>query len=164
MTMYSRSEFGGTSLIDCVQGDWQVFDESLFERDGASRLLEDILLGGWDDNSGEPLPDARESYERKTALNLTENWNEFLYEDKQQPDFSEIVLEDLSPYEVIVKQGTVLYRARIGWDGEDGDGKRQQWQGKDIGPNSEGPPARANSEGDVVLYCADHERTALVLK
>jgi hypothetical protein len=83
MTMYSRSDFGGTSLIDLIQGDWEVFNESFFEGGGASKLLEDILLASWDDDSGEPLPDANDSYERKTALNLIENWDEFLYEDKE---------------------------------------------------------------------------------
>src|SRR5262245_19422634 len=104
ITLYSRSEFGGDSLIDLLQGDWEVFNESFYDGGGASRLLTDILLAGWDDDSGEPMPDANDSYERKTALNLVENWNEFLYEDKKEPDFSEIVLEDLYLYNTSAKQ------------------------------------------------------------
>lgn len=161
MTMYSRSEFGGTPLIDLVQGDWEVFAESVFDSGRASQLLKDILLASWDDDSGEPLPDANEYYERKAALNLVENWNEFLYEDKEEPDFSDIVFEDLSPYETTIKQGTLFYRARIGWDGEDEEDRRQPWRSGDIGPNPKGPAARANFEGDIVLYCADQERTAI---
>jgi len=161
MTMYSRSEFGGTSLIDLVQGDWEVFDESLFDKGGASKLLEDILLASWDKHSGEPIPDANESYNRKTALDLVENWDEFLYGDKEEPDFSDIVLEDLSPYEATIKEGTFFYRARIGWGSEDENERRQPWSGSDIGANPKGPSARANFEGEVVLYCADQERTAV---
>jgi len=161
MTMYSRPDFGGSALIDLIQGDWEVFDESLCDEGGASKLLEDLLLASWDDDSGEPFPNANESYERRAALNLVETWEEFLYEDKERPEYSEIVVEDLSPYEVTVRQGTVFYRARIGWNGEDERGLRQPWIGRDIGPNPNRPPSRANFNGDVVLYCTDHERTAV---
>jgi hypothetical protein len=70
MTLYSRSEFGGDSLIDLVQGDWEVFNVSFYDGDGASRLLTDILLAGWDDDSGEPVPDADDLYERKIRFDL----------------------------------------------------------------------------------------------
>ena len=78
MTMYARSEFGGEFLIDLIQDNWKIFDESFFDQGGASKLLEDILLASWDDDSGEPLPDATESYERQRGLNLVENWEKFL--------------------------------------------------------------------------------------
>lgn len=161
MTLYSRSEFRGDSLIDLVQGDWEVFNEGFYDSGGASKLLEDLLLAGWDDDSGEPLPDGKEYYERKAALNLFDNWEQFLYEDEEEPDFSEIVLEDLYPYEATVKEGTLLYRARIGWDGEDENGRRKAWSGRGIGPNLTGPLSRANFQGDVVLYSADQERTVV---
>jgi hypothetical protein len=161
MEMYSRSEFGGEPLIDLVQGDWEIFSEPLFNSDGAAQLLQDMLLASWDDDSGNPLPDGRESFSRNVGINLVENWDEFLYGERDAPDFSEIVLEDLAPYEATITEGTVLYRARIGWQDENENDERQPWRADAIGPNRKGPPARANFPGDVVLYCADSERTAV---
>jgi hypothetical protein len=161
MAMYSWSEFGDDSILDLVQGDWEVFNDSFYDRGGAFKLFEDLWLASWDDDSGQGMPDANASYARKTALNLVDNWEEFLNEDKEEPDFTDIVLEDIAPYEASVKEGAVFYRARVGWRGEDQEGRRQPWQGKDIGPNLEGLAGRANFQGDVMLYCADHERTAV---
>jgi RES domain-containing protein len=64
--------------------------------------------------------------------------------------------------EAKLPRGTVLYRARVGFvSGE--HGRIQPFQGTDIGapPPRQRKSGRANAEGELVLYVADEEATAI---
>jgi hypothetical protein len=64
--------------------------------------------------------------------------------------------------EVEVPHGTVLHRARVGFV-TDGQGAMKPFEGGDMGaPLPErATPGRASVEGEVVLYVADQEKTAI---
>jgi RES domain-containing protein len=70
--------------------------------------------------------------------------------------------EDVGRTVAIVPAGTVLHRARVGFMTGD-RGSPQPFKGADIGapPPDKAKPGRANTEGDVVLYVADQETTAV---
>jgi len=73
------------------------------------------------------------------------------------------LLEDeLVRMEVVLPTGTTLYRARPGFVGH-GRGVGKPYEGADIGapPPEKARAARANREGEVVLYAADQEATAI---
>ena len=176
MTMYSRPDFGGSALIDLIQGDWEVFDESLCDEGGASKLLEDLLLASWDKHSGEPHPRASDPYvahhHHWSHDTLEDIWQQFADEVKSDPthslkfrggDFDEFFIhEELTGRRTVrIPAGTVLYRARHGFvQGPEGD---EPYSGAAIGAPlpEEAGPGRANAKGKVVLYCADQESTAV---
>lgn len=158
----------GEWLVDLIQWDYEVFDDDLHGSDGAARLLEDILGSGWDDDDGEPPAHAHDLYRHDSWYHTTmaEAWWEFcagvIEDSTRKPDFPELLDEELARLEVDVPQGTVLYRARIGFV-TDKDSSPKPFEGADI----HAPPAkmakagRANTKGQVVLYVADQETTAV---
>ncbi len=130
-------------------------------------LLEDILNSNWDDDNGEPPIDAFDTYGSRETLPEVESWETFcdaVKDDPEtQPDFGEYFEEQLAVAEKIIPAGTILYRARPGWSGLDGQGRRVAFQGADIGPPppAKAGPGRANRPGKVVLYSAESEGTAV---
>lgn len=95
-----------------------------------------------------------------------EDWESFqqtVKDDPQvEPDFGEYFDEQLAIAERLIPAGAILYRARLGWTTDAHQG-RVPHRGVDIGappPNKAGP-GRANRQGNVVLYCAESEKTAV---
>lgn len=169
MALYVRSDSPhGEALIDLIQGDYEVFDDDLFSSGGAARMVEDIMDAGWDDDSGEPPVDPRELYQRHPWYHdtMAEEWEEFSRQVKddptREPDLPAPFEEELGRLEARIPKGTTLYRARPGFViGE--TGVERPWKGRDIGapPREKATPGRANFEGEVVLYTADEELTAI---
>lgn len=160
----------GEMLVDLIQGDYEVFEEDLHTSGKAARLLEDIMQTGWDDDSGELPVDAHELYDRRSSLwhhtTMAEAWEEFRDKVKEnpahEPDLPALLDEELARMEVKLPHGIVLYRAHVGFPSV---GRRglQPFEGADIGapPPERAKPGRANAEGEVVLYTADQEATAI---
>ncbi|MFM0016534.1 RES family NAD+ phosphorylase [Paraburkholderia sediminicola] len=164
--LYAPSDWAdGDMLIDTIQWDYEVFDDSLYCSDGAASLLEDILLTGWDDDSGESPVRAHELYRRSLGPTMLEEWNEYCADVKQhpdkKPDLPALFDEEVGRQEAEVRQGTILYRARLGFNKT--GGTIEPYAGADIGPPPHGKaqPGRANQAGEVVLYIADQEVTAV---
>jgi RES domain-containing protein len=166
----------GMAIIYLIQEDWDVFSERLLESEAAGSLFEAIMHSGWDDDSGEPQVGAYDPYvahHRRWGYDTLEDiWQEFAHEVKsdltrplefRDAEFDEFLIqEELRGGRAIeVTPSTVLYRARPGCvRGPDG---YKPWSGKDIGapPAEKAGPGRANAKGNVVLYCADEEGTAV---
>ena len=166
----------GTEIIDLVQKDWGVFSEHLIENDDAGQLLEAIMHLGWDADDGEQFLAASDPYvarhRRWSHDTLEEIWQQFVDEVKSNPshplkfrdaDFDEFLIhEELKGRRTVgVPIGTILYRARLGFDrSPDGD---KPHLGAAIGapPPESASPGRASAKGRVVLYCADQEATAV---
>src|SRR5262249_61547567 len=125
---------------------------------------------GWDDDSGESPVNAYELYYRRSSLwhhtTMTEAWEEFCEKVKEdpahEPYLPTLLDEELARMEVELPHGTILYRARIGFVSVGGDGM-QPFEGADIGapPSERAKSGRANAEGEVRLYAADQEATAI---
>jgi RES domain-containing protein len=166
LTLYAPSNSPrGDPLYYLLQDHWGIFNEQLFESGGAATLIEDIMLGCWDDDNGEPPVDANELYIQKGSdFDYIERFEEFLQNAKEtekvDPDFPEVLREDIWRFEEIIAADTILYRARVGYQCEQA-GVKVPWAGPDIGANPTGPPSRANRTGKVVLYCADRQATAI---
>ena len=167
----------GTAIIDLVQEDWAVFSERLLETDGAGRLLEAIMHSGWDDDSGEPPLGASDPYvahhRRWSHDTLVYIWQQFADEVKLDPtrplmfrdaNFDAFLIHEelMGRRTVRVPEGTVLYRARLGFVNDPNADEPYAYAGTDIGapPPEKAAPGRANAEGKV-LYCADQEGTAV---
>jgi len=160
----------GEMLIDLIQWDYEVFDDELHSLGVSARLLENIMETGWDDDSGEPRVGAHELYHRRSSLwshsTMTESWDEFCEEVKvnpeRQPELPALLEEDLARMEVELSSDTVLYRARIGFPSAS-ESDMQPFRGPDIAapPAEKAKPGRANFKGEVVLYVADQEVTAV---
>jgi RES domain-containing protein len=168
---------GGEPIIWLIQDDWDVFSERVFDADGvAARLLEAIMSSGWDDDSGEPPLGASDPYVARhrgwSYDTLEENWLQFCEDVRVDPtrplrfrggDFDEFFIhEDLAGNRTVqVPRDTVLYRARLGF--VHGDETDAPYAGEDIGapPPEKAGPGRVNPRGEVVLYCADQEETAV---
>jgi RES domain len=159
----------GESLLNLIQWHWQIFDDNLGENTQAA-LLEEIANSHWDDDDGESPVDASELYMPKAAQwfhnTHSDTWDQFCSEVRRDPQipipFDNFIAEELAESEERLRAGTVFYRARLGFIlGENEE--RLPWSGTEIGP----PPAdkatagRANAEGQVVLYVADQEKTAV---
>lgn len=164
----------GWPILNLIQADWAVFSERLLERGGAGKLLEAIMRSGWDDDDGQPPFSAAADYVRTRwcHLSLADLWQEFVDEVMRDPnrpltfrgaESDEFLMrEDLvGRRTVALPAGTVLYRARPGFDGS-AEGPRP-FAGRAIGPPPPDRvrPGRANAEGKIVLYCADQEDTAV---
>ena len=166
VSMYDQSDDGDT-LISLVQDGWHVFSDKLHESGDSKGLLEDILNSNWDDDDGEPPIDAYDTYRSRETLQEVESWEtlcDVVKDDPEtEPDFGEYFEEQLAVAEKIIRAGTILYRARPGWNGVDGRGRRVAFQGEDIGPPppAKAGPGRANRAGTVVLYSAESELTAV---
>ncbi|MFV8603746.1 RES domain-containing protein [Ralstonia pseudosolanacearum] len=168
MQLYEPSDCGnGELLIDTIQWDYEVFEDGLHCSGGAASLLEDILATRWDDDSGESPVGAHELYRRRSWIGPTmlEEWDEYCADVKEhpfmKPSLPALFDEELGRQESEVPQGTILYRARLGFNGT---GETiEPYTGADIGapPPEKAKPGRANQEGEVVLYIADQEATAV---
>lgn len=166
LTLYAPSNSPhGDPLTDLLQNQWEVFSDPLYESGKAPKLVEDIMLSTWDDDDGEPPLDAHELYVRVgSSLDYLERFDMFLQDAREtpdaDPDFPDALTEDIWRFENVIPAGTILYRARRGYESEE-RGDKRPWTGRNIGPNPAGPAGRANRAGKVVLYCADHRRTAI---
>jgi hypothetical protein len=98
-------------------------------------------------------------------LHFIERFETFIAEcwhaENAQPDFPEILDEDIWRFEERVPSGSRFYRARLGFATEDDDGSKLPWNGANIGANPDAHPSRANRHGKIVLYCAAQEKTAI---
>lgn len=167
----------GTPIVDLIQNDWEVFSECLIERGGTDALLESILHSGWDDDDGEPLLNASDLYvahHRSWSHDtLDDIWKKFAecvkeyplrkleFHDKEFHDF--LINEDLLGRRTVSEPvGTVYYRARPGFV-KTNDGWLEPYSGAEIGapPPERAKAGRANPDGQVVMYCADQEATAV---
>jgi hypothetical protein len=166
VSMYEQSD-DGDMLISLVQDGWYVFSDTLHESGESKALLENILNSDWDDDSGDPPVNAFDTYRSRQPLHEVESWETFRDAVKEdpgaEPDFGEYFEEELAAVEKTIPVGTILYRARPGWSGQDGQGRRVAFQGADIGPPppAKTQPGRANRAGKVVLYSAESEQTAV---
>lgn len=159
----------GSPLIRLVQEDWLVFNESLLDEDEQVELLEEIANSDWDDDDGEPMLDARESYVVGGTFHTShaEAWSDFADKVREKPGeplpFHEYFEENFNLAAVTLPVGSLLYRARPGCDvGKYGE--HSPYRGVDIGappPGSVKKPGRANEVAEVVLYCADDELTTV---
>jgi RES domain len=171
MELYTPSDDPhGEPLIDLIQWDYEVFGEDLYSSGGAARLLEDIMWSGWDDDDGEPPVDAHELYYQRASLwyhtTRAAEFDEFCEKVKENPteelNLHELFEEELARTEAELTQVSTIYRARVGFI-DDGQQGIKPLEGRDIGapPPDKARAARANAEGEVVLYTADQEATAI---
>lgn len=172
MSLYGVAESfeAGDLIVDLVQEDWDVFSQRLLDQGDPGSLLEEALNAHWDDDSGESPFSSRELYQRVTDIwhhtSMADEWEEYCRVARSNPPadmpLPQLFAEDVSAVEVRLPSGAMLYRARAGF-ASDADGRERPWSDREIGPP---PPekakaARANAEGEVVLYVADHEATAV---
>lgn len=160
----------GETLIEMIQEDFGVFSDLVFDCGEAGRLLEDVANADWDDDGGESMIHATELRTRRKSIWHTteaERWDKFCEEVRQspatEPNFNEILGEDLGRRKSTLNAGTIVYRARLGWHGEENDGNKIPWRGGDIGapPPEKSREGRANAKGQIVLYVAEGEKTAI---
>jgi len=171
LSMYEEAESyeAGERLILRVQGDWSVFNEEALDEDSQCDLLEEIANSDWDDDSGESPINATALYQVHGGwLHATheERWEQYCSDVRDDPDrtfpFEEYLSEDFYQLEVMLPNGTTLFRARRGF--RPGDyGERHAFTGDEIGapPTEKASPGRVNVKGQRVLYCADQEATAV---
>lgn len=160
----------GEPLVDLVQLEYEVFGEDLYSSGNAARLLEDIMRSGWDDDSGESPVDAHELYYPRASLwyhtTRAAEFEEFCERVKNHPteklSLHDLFEEELARTEAELTQDKAIYRARIGFVEDEQQGIKP-FKDHDIGPPPPGKAraARANTEGEVVLYAADQEATAI---
>lgn len=159
----------GEPLLDLIQGDYDVFGDDLVSSNAAARLLEDVMHSGWDDDSGENLVNAHGLYVRYSdewgQTTRAEQWEDYCAEVKEhprrRPRLHPLFSEELGRQEVEVPRGTVFFRSRLGF--ERADDEAQPYTGEKIGapPRSKAKPGRVNKRGEVVLYVAEEEETAI---
>ena len=158
----------GAPLIKLIQRHWDVFSDRAFESGEAANLLDEIAESEWDPDGG---VFARESGDlvvaRINISTMAEQWVDYCFEVMSDP-WREIASHEL-PDSLFndaadsIPEGTILYRARLGYlPGNDGD-KPVAYSGEEMGPP---PPtkaiaSRANEQYRPVLYCADQEKTAV---
>lgn len=171
MELYVQSnDQHGEPLIDLIQCEYGVFEEDLYTSGDATRLLEDIMRSGWDDDFGESLVDAHELYCPRVSLwyhtTRAAEFEEFCKIVKnnsaEELNLHELFEEELARTESELTQDTAIYRARIGFVDDRQQGAKP-FKGQDIGapPFDKAKAARSNAEGEVVLYVADQEDTAI---
>jgi hypothetical protein len=159
----------GEPLLNLIQWHWQVFDDDLGE-DNQAALLETIMNSDWDDDDGESMLDARELYMPKSSQwfhnTHSDTWDQFCSEVREDPQitipFDEFIAEELAVSEEMLRAGKVFSRARQGF-ALDENQERLPWSGTRIGapPADKASAGRANVEGQVVLYVAEQEKTAV---
>jgi hypothetical protein len=159
----------GELLPDLIQEDWDIFSDALLQKDSATELLYAIDVSVWQKDSGEDLIQRGGLYTRRVSIYHTspcEAWEEFCENVRQEPDaepaFKVPIEEEFFRSEVVLETDTVFFRARLGGN-VDGDGFTEPYRGADIGapPADKAQPARLSREGQVLLYCADEEVTAI---
>jgi hypothetical protein len=124
----------------------------------------------WDDDDGESMLDARELYMPKSSQwfhnTHSDTWDQFCSEVREDPQitipFDEFIAEELAVSEEMLRAGKVFSRARQGF-ALDENQERLPWSGTRIGapPADKASAGRANVEGQVVLYVAEQEKTAV---
>ncbi len=159
----------GEPVLDLIQEDYEVFDDDLVASGKAEPLLKDIMQSMWDDDSGESPIDPNDLYVRYSDewghATMAEQWNNYCSEVKvhsrRKPKLPALFDEELGKLEVVIPQGTIFYRSRLGY--EPTDAGIQPYQGSHIGapPANKARPGRANKRGEAVLYAADEELTAI---
>jgi hypothetical protein len=159
----------GESLLSLIQWHWDIFDDHLGEEVQAA-LLEEIVNSNWDDDDGESLLDANELYMPRAAQwfhdTHGDTWDQFCSEVRRDPQitipFDDFIAEELAESEERLPAGTVFFRARPGFILDENE-ERLPWSGTEIGapPATKATAGRANAEGQVVLYVADQEKTAV---
>lgn len=166
----------GDCIIDLIQGHWEVFSDSLYESGRAGKLLEAIMLTGWDDDDGEPPLGASDEYvacqDHWRHDSLENIWEQYCRDVKNEPtlplQFRDKFFDEFLIHEELlgnrteqIPAGSVFYRARLGYvKGPDGE---CPYQGEAIGapPPERAGPGRVNPKGRVVLYCTDQKITAV---
>lgn len=170
----------GETLEFLVQDEWEIFSERLYDLDRAAYLLGEILDALYTEAEWRNLP--REAHEhafdptdlytsRRNPVDFT--WSDAWDEHKDKILVSlgaarpfAITREHLERAAAILPRSSALYRARNGYTEISASkfaSHKRPYSGDDIGP----PPAvlipagRANRAGQVVLYCADQEETAI---
>ena len=132
-------------------------------------MLYEIDLAGWEKDSGEDVLDKGDLYTRRGNVyhtSATEAWEAFCEDVRNtpeaDPDFGLPIEEDLFKAEARISKDAVLFRARPGCNCDD-DGNNHPYVGADMGapPIAKANPARLNRNGEVLLYCADQEITAV---
>lgn len=171
MQLYTPSyDENGEMLSWLIQWNYDVFEDSFYVSGNADRLFEDIMEAGWNDEDGEPLVRANDLYKRRSSLwthtTMVEAWEEFCCQVKQdpthEPSLPPLFEEDLSRMEASLSHKAILYRALKGCE-IDKDCNMQPYRGTRIGapPSDKADPGRANTKGEVVLYVAEQETTAV---
>jgi hypothetical protein len=158
----------GEQLYLLLDQQWGVFGEGICGTDTAAALLGSILGSGWDDDSGEGIPDPHELVVAKRS------WLDQTAADEWR-DFSDAILRDESVHHYIPEsvEGDIgilgreydrktLYRARLGFR-LDTYGGKVPYQDAEIGapPLDQARPGRANKRCEVVLYAAEEFETAV---
>lgn len=167
MTLYVPSDSAdGDMLIDAVQWDYEVFDDALFCSDGAASLLEEILMTGWDDDSGESPVRANELYRRlRRDPTMLDEWEDYCAVVKEhprkKPHLPPLFDDEVGRQEVEVREGAILYRSRPGFNRTGGAIEPYAAAGIGAPPPGKAKAGRANRKGQVVLYVADQEATAI---
>ncbi|UUZ78500.1 RES family NAD+ phosphorylase [Polaromonas sp. P1(28)-13] len=159
----------GEPLLESIQCDYEVFDDDLLSSGGATRLLEDIMQSGWDDDSGKLPVNAHDLYVRTSDqwghTTMAEEWLDYCDAVKEhprrKPHLHRLFDEELNRLKAEVQRGTMLYRSRLGFKSV--DGRHEPYTGACIGapPPNKAKPGRANKQREVVLYVADQEETAV---
>jgi hypothetical protein len=171
LSMYVVAETfeSGEPLLSLIQWHWAVFEDSLTEETQAA-LLEEIVNSDWDDDDGESPLDANELYMPKASQwfhnTHSDTWEQFCSDVRRDPQitipFDDFIADELAESEETLRSGAVFFRARLGFTLAENE-ERLPWSGTEIGP----PPAekatagRANAAGQIVLYVADQEKTAV---
>lgn len=159
----------GEPLLSLIQWHWEVFDDNLPESQQAA-LLEEIVNSDWDDDDGEPMLDATELYMPKSSQwfhnTHSDIWEQFCSDVRKDPQialpFDEFIAEELAESDESLPAGTTFSRARLGFKLDENE-ERLAWSGTEIGapPADKAGAGRANAAGQVVLYVADEEKTAV---
>lgn len=158
----------GEPLYQALDGGCHVFSELLSGTEEAARLLQAILESGWDDDSGEPFPDACELVvARRSWVHQTpaESWRDFsyaiLHDESLDHYIPESVDEDIHILKRKLSKDT-LFRAQRGF-ATDQFGRKVPYTGKRIGapPPEKAKPGRANKQCEVVFYAAEQRETAV---
>lgn len=170
----------GEPLESLVQDDWGVFSERLYDRNRAAELLGEILDARLTEAEWRNLrKDAFEYHfdpielytSREDPADFT--WSDAWDEHKDRvlvslgaaPPFA-ITRESLEKAATILPAGSALYRARSGYTESSTSrfvSRKEPLRGDKIGapPAAKATAGRANRVGQVVLYCADEEATAV---
>jgi RES domain-containing protein len=159
----------GEPLLYLIQWRWDVFDDHLAEGQQET-LLEKIVNSDWDDDDGEDRLDAKELYMPKASQwfhnTHSDTWEQFCSDVRGDPGatipFDEFMAAELAESEETLRAGMIFSRARAGFTLDENQ-ERLPWSGTEFGapPVPKARAGRANAEGQVVLYVADEEKTAV---
>jgi RES domain len=176
MTCYSMVIYGETMFPDedptdvgeypavLIQEDFELFSERLDDDDKQARLLEEILWRA-PEKSGGPGFDGSGLYTRRETLfdlSLPNEWAGFCRQVKTDPT-ADWEFDNIDRWvrrtATVVPVGTVLFRARPGYDAT--GSKPRPFAGTHIGAPPKCEPGRVNGAHQRVLYCADQKATAI---